>query len=458
MEQARSPEAVRQDPGGRLFTRPMLGWILYDFANSAYAVVILAVIFNVWFANVIAGGEAGTRFELFGRAFQVPGVTIFSFVNSAALVLVALAAPVLGALADYSGRKRRYLAYAWLLGALSTGWLSFFSGPEDLLWVGLLFVISNLGFSGGSVFYDAFLPEVCEPGSEGRVSGAGYAAGYLGGGLLLVVIFAVKGIWPGFDFRWSFAMTSLWWLLFALPTFLWLPKREPRPQRAGELGGYLKIGFRRVARSLKHMKRLATLRWFLLAYLVYGTGIETVIRLTSIFGAVELGMEQEQLILYFLVIQGTALIGAMVFGWLADRASNRRALVIALVVWVLVLVWAWFLGLFFSEIREFWLLGMLAGTAMGGSQGVSRSLQALILPEGMESEFFGFFTLSGRMANILGMLSFGLITWITGDMRTGIVSLLLFFVAGLLLLLRVHEKRGSAEAKQFLAELEADAA
>jgi len=440
-----------------LLNRPVIGWVMYDFANSAYAVVILAVIFNVWFAEVIAGGEAGTLFHVFGREWRVPGVTVFSFVNSAALVLVALAAPVLGALADFSGRKRRYLAVAWLLGVCSTGWISFF-GPGDLLVVSLLFILSNLGFAGGSVFYDAFLPEVSTPATAGRISGLGYAAGYLGGGLLLVLVFVLKTVWPGFDFRWSFALTSLWWLVFALPTFLWLPRREPRPRRAGDLGGYLKIGFRRVWHSLKHMRRLHTLRWFLLAYLIYGTGIETVIRLTSIFGAVELGMQQQQLILFFLVIQGTALVGAVFFGWLADRFSNRRSLAIALLVWVAVLVWAWYLGLLWTPAQEFWLLGILAGVAMGGSQGVSRSLQSVILPDGMESEFFGFFTMSGRLANILGMLSFGLVTWITGDMRTGIVSLLIFFVLGLVLLVRVSERLGREEARVFLQELESEGA
>ncbi|MCA9782982.1 MAG: MFS transporter [Candidatus Cloacimonetes bacterium] len=435
-----------------LINRPVTGWVMYDFANSAYAVVILAVIFNVWFAEVIAGGEAGTVFHLFGRTVTVPGVTVFSFVNSIALVLVAVASPLLGALADFSGRKRRYLAIAWMMGVLSTGWISFF-GAGDLLIVSVLFILSNLGFAGGSVFYDAFLPEVSERGTEGRVSGLGYAAGYLGGGLLLVLIFVLKSQWPQFDFRWSFALTSLWWLIFAIPTFLWLPRKEPRPRRAGELGGYLKIGFRRVWHSLKHMRRLHTLRWFLLAYLIYGTGIETVIRLTSIFGAVELGMQQQQLVLFFLVIQGTALVGAMLFGWLADRFSNRRSLAISLSVWVLVLVWAWFLGVIWTPIQEFWLLGILAGVAMGGSQGVSRSLQSVILPEGMESEFFGFFTMSGRLANILGMLTFGVVTWITGDMRTGIVSLLVFFVLGLLLLVLVSERRGRGEARQFLEEL-----
>jgi UMF1 family MFS transporter len=197
---------------------------------------------------------------------------------------------------------------------------------------------------------------------------------------------------------------------------------------------------------------------FLLANLIYSTGIESVIRLASIFGAQELGMKQGELVLYFLVIQGTALVGAMVFGWAADRFTQRGALLATLGIWIITLLWAWQLGLFGDARREYWMIGVLAGTAMGGSQGVSRALQSLLLPSGLENEFFGFFTLSGRMANILGMMSFGVVTWVTGDMRLGIVSLLLFFVLGLGLLLRVDVKEGMRQAERFRRMMASSAA
>jgi len=322
------------------------------------------------------------------------------------------------------------------------------AGPGDLLLASALFVASHIGFAAGGVFYDAFLPEVSPPGMEGRVSGLGYAAGYLGGGLLLVVVLVLKRTVPGFEWTHSFALTGLWWLLFALPTMFWL-RDTPAALPAGRLGGYLKIGFRRVRRTLAQFRELGTLERFLLAYLIYGTGIESVIRLASIFGAQELGMDQGELVLFFLVIQGTALAGAMGFGWLADRWSNRPALLASLSIWVLTLLWAWSLGVFGDARAEFWVVGVLAGVAMGGSQGVSRSLQSVILPQGMENEFVGFFTMSGRLANILGMGSFGLVTWITGDMRLGILSLLLFFLGGMWLLRGVSESAGRAEAERF---------
>jgi MFS transporter, UMF1 family len=433
--------------------KAVTGWVMYDFANSAYAVVILAVIFNNYFASVVAGGAEGLPFSLFGREHRIPGVSVFSFVNVIALALVAAASPLLGALADYSGRKKRYLAVCWLTGAACTMGLVA-AGPGDLLLAAGLFVASNIGFAAGSVFYDAFLPEVSPPGSEGRISGLGYAAGYLGGGLLLVVVLIAKALLPGFEYTHSFVLTGIWWLVFALPTMIWL-RDTPAVLPAGRLGGYLKIGFRRVRRTLARFRELGTLERFLLAYLIYGTGIESVIRLASIFGALELGMDQGQLVVFFLVIQGTALVGAMLFGALADRWTNRPALLITLVIWVLTLIWAWALGLFGNARAEFWVVGVLAGVAMGGSQGVSRSLQSVILPAGMESEFFGFFTMSGRLANILGMLSFGLATWITGDMRLGILSLLPFFLGGIWLLRGVDEGRGRREAERFSRAMDA---
>ncbi len=426
-----------------------IGWVFYDFANSAYAVVVLAVIFNVYFAGVVAGGPEGLPFQVLGHEVRVPGVSLFSFINVIALVIVAFTSPVLGALADYSGRKKRWLAAFCSLGIFATI-LLVNVGEGDLLLASFLFIASHVGFASSSVFYDAFLPEVAPKGREASVSGMGYGAGYLGGGLVLVGVLYLESSWAAFDFRHSFLMAGLWWLIFAVPTFLWLHDK-PVPMPAGRLGGYLKIAFRRVRRTLAHFRELPVLEHFLVAYLIFGTGIESVIRLASIFGAQELGMHQRELILFFLVIQGCALLGAMFFGNLADLWDRKKALQLTLALWVVVLLWSWFLGIFTDPKSEFWAVGVLAGLAMGGSQSIARGLQSVILPKGMESEFFGFFTMSGRAANILGMLTFGLVTWVTGDMRLGILSLLLFFLVGMLLLKRVHEPTGRKEADRFAA-------
>jgi MFS transporter, UMF1 family len=426
-----------------------IGWVFYDFANSAYAVVVLAVIFNIYFASVVAGGVEGLPFQIFGMEVRIPGVSLFSFINVIALLFVSVASPILGALADYSGRKKRWLAACCAMGVLATMMLVFV-GVGDFYLASALFILSHVAFASGSVFYDAFLPEIAPKGREASVSGLGYGAGYLGGGLLLVGVLYLESTWEAFEFRHSFLLAGLWWLLFATPTFLWLHDKPVR-MPAGRLGGYLKIGYRRVRRTLAHFRELPVLERFLISYLIFGTGIESVIRLASIFGAQELGMQQRELILFFLVIQGCALLGAMVFGNLADLWDRKKALQLTLALWVLVLLWSWFLGIFTDPKSEFWAVGVLAGLAMGGSQSIARGLQSVILPKGMESEFFGFFTMSGRGANILGMLTFGLVTWLTGDMRLGILSLLFFFLAGMLLLKRVHEPTGRKEAERFSA-------
>jgi MFS transporter, UMF1 family len=421
---------------------------MYDFANSAYAVIVLAVVFNNYFASIIAGGAQGLLYSFGDFSFRVPGATVFSFVNTVALAIVAITSPVLGALADYSGRKKRYLAVAWLLGSLTTT-LLFFIGEGNLILASLLFIISNIGFAGGSVFYDAFLPEISNVKNAGRISGFGYAAGYLGGGLLLVLILVIDRNVPAFEYNMSFMMAGIWWLVFTIPAILWLHDTKS-DVKAGSMGGYLKIGFRRVKHTLQHINQLKTLKRFLFAYLIFGTGIESVIRLASIFGGIELGMTQAQLVLFFLVIQGTALVGAVFFGWLADRSSNRFALLITLAIWIVTLIWAYELGMFFNPLDEFWIIGVLAGIAMGGSQGVSRALQSVILPAGMSNEFFGFFSMAGKLANILGMLSFGIVTWITGDMQSGIVSLAIFFIVGAAILWGISEADGRREAVEFV--------
>jgi UMF1 family MFS transporter len=294
------------------------------------------------------GGQAGTTVHLLGRQWQVPGVTVFSFVNSAALVLVALLAPLLGALADFSGPQAPLPGHRLAAGGpVPPGWISFF-GAGDLLVVSLLFMLSNLGFAGGSVFYDAFLPEVSRPGTEGRSPGLGYAAGYLGGGLLLVLIFVLKTLWPGFDFRWSFALTSLWWLVFALPTFLWLPRREPRRAPRRRAGGLPEdrlpaCGTQRAAHAAAAHPALVPAG---LPGLRHGHRDRDPPDLDLRGGGAGHAAAAADPVLPGDPGHGPG--GAMLFGWLADRFSNRRSLALALGVWVVVLVWAWFLGLVFS--------------------------------------------------------------------------------------------------------------
>jgi MFS transporter, UMF1 family len=422
-------------------------WILYDFANSSYAVIILAVIFSKFFAQTVAGGQDGLEWQLFGLTIHIPGASLFTFIVALSMLAVAIGSPILGALADYSGRRRRYLMLGALIGIFATSML-YFSGPGTIRWTAFWFIISNIGFAGANVFYNSFLIDISSQEESGWVSGLGYAAGYLGGGLLLIINFIAFRVFPGYTEQMTFLTVSVWWLLFSIPLFRHV--RDYRPLiPAGEMGGYLKIGCRRLAKTFGHLNELPQLLRFLVAFLLYNDGVETVIIMAAIFGAQVLGMDTVQLILFFLMIQGTAMLGALLFGKLADQFGHRTILLMQMGLWSLLLLWAYYLGILFEPLQEFWMLGFLAGLVMGGSQTVSRSLQRLFTPEHKSAEFFGFFAVSGKFATILGPLLYGLIIIWTNDIRSGMLVLLLFFFGGGLILFFVNEQAGIVEAISF---------
>lgn len=431
---------------GRVTEREILSWSMYDFANSAFATTILAVIFNRYFAEVVVFGRTGIRV----LGIHLPGAAFFTFTVSIAMASVAISAPVLGAIADFSGRKKRFLACFCYGGVLFTGLLYFIRAGD--YWLGaLFFILAHIGFSGGNVFYNGFLPEISTDESIGRVSGLGWALGYFGGGTLLAInlIMLRYPQWLGFG-RNSFTVhhcflsVAVWWGVFSLPLFLWVREGGRRHVLSrGET--YLRVGFARVFRTLKKVGTYRELSKFLVAFLIYNDGIQTIIIMASIFGAEVLGMGTEELIVYFLMVQGTAFVGSLMFGLLADGLGNKRTILLALVVWVLVVIWAYVLGIFWSPKGEYWILGILAGMVLGGSQATSRSLQGLFTPEANSAEFFGFYAVAGKFASIFGPLLYGLILSLTGSLRKGILSLILFFVTGMIILCTVDEEKGRVE-------------
>jgi UMF1 family MFS transporter len=429
--------------------REIFGWAMYDFANSAFATTILAVIFNQYFATVVAGGARGVK--LFG--FQLHGASFFTFTVSISMALSALFSPFLGAVADAFGSKKRFLMTFCFAGVLFSGLLYFVH--EGDYWMGaIFFIIANIGFAEGNVFYNSFLPEISTEQNIGRISGLGWALGYIGGGALLAInlIMLKYPEWIGFPSGYfsvqdCFLSVAFWWLLFALPIFLFLKERTKRSASTFQ-GDYFKEGYRRLQHTFRRIKTFRELTKFLVAFLIYNDGIETVIVMASIFGADVLGMETGEIILFFLMIQGIAFFGSMIFGFLADAIGNKRTVMISLGIWALIVLWAFRLGILWDPKTEFWILGVLAALVMGGSQAASRSLQGIFTPDANSAEFFAFFGVSGKFASIFGPLIYGILIAITGSVQSGILSVLLFFIAGMVILWTVNEKKGMEEKQR----------
>lgn len=407
--------------------REIAAWSLYDFANSAFATSILAVVYQTYFVKAVV--PAGGRWS---------GETLWNFAGAASMIVVCVCAPFLGAVTDYTAAKKRVLAVYWIAGCLATAGLAFVR--PGMVFAGMaLFLVANLGFAGGNAIYNAFLPELAEPAAMARVSSIGWGLGYAGGGLCLLLNLAMLKL--GLPIGLGFAVVAAWWFAFALPLFLHVRERavpKPRPPGRSLLGA----GIADVLTTLRNIRRHKELFKFLIAYLLFNEGVETVIFNAAGYGARVVGMSAGELIAVFLAVQGVALGGAFLFARIAERWSGKRAIALSLVVWIAVLVF----GFFATTRAAYWTLGILVGLVMGGTQALSRAFFGQLTPAAKTGEFFGFFAIGGKFAAALGPLLFGTVTHLTGTMRWGIVSIAVFFLAGLLLLSRVDEKRGLAEA------------
>lgn len=428
----------------------LLGYSSYDFAESAFATTILAVLFNQYFARVVAGGATGVLIA--GKT--IPGTTLWSWTVSLSMICVVLSGPFLGALADRSAGRLRFLVGFWLPGCVLTALLATV-GEGDWIVGGLLFGLSYYAFSAASIFYNALLPEVGPAATLGRASGIAWGIGYVGGALLLVLNLLMLeaptrlGFAEGtFTIQDCFLSVAVWWFLFALP-LLWVFRYEARrPARRSSIRTLLAGSFAETRRTAGAIRRQRNLLRFLLAYLIYNDGVQTVVAMASIFGAEELGMEASALIAYFLLIQATGFLGSLLFGPIADRWGHRRVLLLQVVAWALLTTWGFAVGIFGHALREFWVLGGIAGLFLGGIQTCSRSLTAKWIPEGRESELFGFFSIMTRLAAVFGPLVFGGLVLATGSLRWAILSVTTFFVVGGAILATVREEAIDEERDQ----------
>ncbi|HSK08026.1 MAG TPA: MFS transporter [Vicinamibacterales bacterium] len=419
--------------------RPELrAWAMYDWANSAFMTTIIAAVFPIYFIQVASAG--------------VPVATAqfrFAMATTIALAIIAIVAPVLGALADTRGAKKTFLAVFVAVGVAATAAMAGI-GRGDWRLAVVLFVAGNIAISGGFAFYDSLLPHIAGPAEIDRVSTAGYATGYLGGGLLLGLnlLWITQPGWFGLPgpeaaTRLSFLSVAVWWGLFSIPLFRRVAE-PPVRMEAGEreLGDPVRVALNRVRNSLAELRRFPQAALMLAAFLFYSDGINAIIRLAATYGT-EMGIAQPHLIGAFLLVQFIGIPFALIFGQFAARVGARPAIFVSLVVYLAITVLAYFM----RSATHFYLLAIMVGTVQGGSQALSRSVFATMIPSHKSSEFFAFFGILEKFAGLLGPAAFAIVLSMTGSSRLGILSVAFFFLAGAVVLAFVDVDKGQRDAR-----------
>jgi UMF1 family MFS transporter len=419
--------------------RELLAWAMFDFANSGYTTVVLTAIFNAYFVSVVVG----TGPDRDGTA-----TLLWTLATSITNLLVLLSAPVLGAIADYGAHKKRFLAFTTAGCVLFTALLALV-GPGDV-WLGMaLLILSAVMFHTGEDLIAGFLPEIAGPDDMGRISGYGWSLGYFGGLLVLGLCLAyitwaqARGAGASDYVPVTLLITALAFALSALPTFLWLRERAV-PQRRPPGASYLRIGFARVRHTLEHVRHFRDLFRFLLTLAVYYSGIYTVIVLAAVYAQQVMGFDTPETIVMILVVNVTAAAGAFGFGLVQDRLGSVPTLALTLLIWIAALVLAYFI----DSRAGFWVVANLVGIALGSSQSAGRALVGLFSPAVRAAEFFGLWGLAGKLAAIVGPLSYGLVAYVShGNHRLALLTTTVFFIVGLALLVTVNERRGRAAAQ-----------
>jgi len=395
--------------------RQILSWCLFDFANSSYSAVIAAVVFPVFYINGIVGNEGGRGDQWWGAAISV------------SMLAVSLSSPFLGGIADHAGLRKRMLflyTYVCILAVAAFAFLT----PGAALSGFLLIVIANIGMEGGMVFYNAFLPRIAPPDHHGRVSGWGFGVGYAGSILSLLIALPLART-GRFDAIWP--MVAAFFALFSIPAFRYLPRDERTGLSAAEAGA---AGVKKAWATLKEIWSRKEPRKFLLAYLIYEDGVNTVIVFSSSLAATTFAFGQSELIGLYVVVQMTALIGAFLLSRPTDTWGPKTVVTLALVLWSAVAVAAFFV----NGKTAFWAIACTAGLGLGSVQAGTRAFFTQFIPPGKEAEYFGVYSLVGKTSAVIGPLVFGQVSAAFGSQRPAILSISVFFIAGLALLLRVH--------------------
>ena len=420
-----------------LVTPEQRAWAWYDWANSAFFTTVVTAVFPGFYASYAAAGLAPAE-----------ATARFGLVTTVSMATIAISAPVLGAFADYSGSKKRLLALFIAIGVTACGSMVFI-GEGDLGLASLLFFIANIGVSGSIVFYDSLLPHVAKAEETDRVSSAGYAMGYIGGGLLLLInlawilqpaMFGFSGTVPAI--KAAFFSVAVWWAVFSLPIFRQVPEPSRRAKQAGESGVAIVAAFARLATTFREVRKYRNAFLLFIAMLLYQDGIQTIIRMAGVYGA-EVGVEQTSQIAAFVMVQFLGIPFSFLFGSLGVRIGTKRAIFIAISVYALATVLAYFM----TTVTHFFILAAMIATVQGGAQALSRALFSRMVPADRTSEFFGFFAVAERFATVLGPLVFTLSVTMTGSSKAAIIAILGFFIAGAWVLSMVDEEEGIRAAR-----------
>lgn len=411
----------------RQIRKSQWSWALYDWANSAFACTVIAGFFPLFFK------------QYWSQNTEVTTSTFYlGLGNSLASLIIVLAAPVLGALANQGALRIRMLASLAAVGAISTGGL-FFAGAGDWPLAITFYIIALLGFSGANVFYDSLLIAVAGPSERHRISALGYSLGYLGGGVLFLlnVVMTLKPQWFGLAdaaeaVRWSFISVACWWALFSVPILLWVDN-GPTDQRAGHTS--IRTAFRDVLNTAKGLRKHRAAWIFLLAYWLYIDGVATIIRMAVDYG-LSIGLPSTSLITALLLVQFIGFPATLLFGGMANRIGARRALWIGLWVYVLATIYATFM----TGGIDFYVLAIALGLVQGGVQSLSRSLFSHLIPASRNGEYFGFLNMMGKAAAIVGPVMVGVVAYSTGSSRLGLLSILILFAGGMWLLRYVPDE------------------
>ncbi len=414
------------------------GWRMYDWANSAYSLIITSAIFPAYYTFI-----APEKVNFIGRTFDRSSLASYSI--SFSFLIIAILSPILSSIADYKGNKKAFMQFFCYLGSAACIGLTFLT-KENISFGIVCSILGSIGFCGSIVFYNAYLPEIASPEDQDKISAKGFATGYVGSVILMIICLAAIMLndklnwgWGAWPTRLSFLAVGLWWAGFAQITFRNLPPSRPSQQRPEK--SIFVNGFYELKKVWKQLNDFPITKRFLRSFFFYNMGVQTVMYLATYFASQELKMETSQLIITVLIIQLVAIGGALLFSRMSKRVGNIYTLCIIIFIWICICIAAYFI----HTVNQFYALAFSVGMVMGGIQSLSRSTYSKLLPPTKDTaSYFSFYDVCDKVGTVLGTLSFGYISEFFGGMRNSVVSLMVFFIIGGILLLFVNQKRNTA--------------